>query len=76
MASSHEAYVDTSALIAFLDRSDTHHPRSAGCSHRRREHRRAQPDARAPGISSLNSAATSVGLRSGRGMVTLELTQA
>jgi predicted nucleic acid-binding protein len=25
MARSHEAYVDTSALIAFVDRSDTHH---------------------------------------------------
>ncbi len=26
MATSPEAYVDTSALIAFVDRSDTHHP--------------------------------------------------
>ncbi len=26
MATSREAYVDTSALIAFLDRSDTYHP--------------------------------------------------
>jgi predicted nucleic acid-binding protein len=26
MATSREAYVDTSALIAFADRSDTHHP--------------------------------------------------
>ena len=26
MAKSHEAYVDTSAFIAFIDRSDSHHP--------------------------------------------------
>lgn len=26
MAKSHDAYVDTSALIAFVDRSDTYHP--------------------------------------------------
>ena len=31
MARSREAYVDTSALIAFVDRSDSYHDISSGC---------------------------------------------